>query len=294
MSTSTKTGTRPFWTIGLTVVGKPAATVITSSPGRSAPVAQLVGDVSAASASRFALEPRVDEDGVADADPPGELALELRGEPARRQPEVERRLDQVLHLVGVEDLARHGHRGLAGDESRCPANAAAWYSPTSSRIRARSSARLVRSRRSLPGSAGSRYHGDRPRRDPARASKRRRPAEPLARLRRVERTGRDLVRRLVRAPAARGSLPDRLARIASTSSSTVTGRSLREVERLGPPATVASALAPSSEVGRRPRPRRRSSRASSVPSLRMTGRSPRSTDRIVPGTMRFQFRSPPP
>ena len=36
MSESTKTGTSPFWTIGLTVVGKPAATVITSSPGRSA------------------------------------------------------------------------------------------------------------------------------------------------------------------------------------------------------------------------------------------------------------------
>ncbi len=54
--TSTKTGTRPFWTIGFTVVGKPAATVITSSPGcrrRS----RSRGDVSAVSASRFAEEP---------------------------------------------------------------------------------------------------------------------------------------------------------------------------------------------------------------------------------------------
>ena len=33
-STSTKTGTAPAWMIGLTVVGKPVATVITSSPGR--------------------------------------------------------------------------------------------------------------------------------------------------------------------------------------------------------------------------------------------------------------------
>jgi hypothetical protein len=32
---STKTGVSPFCTIGLTVVGNPAATVITSSPGRS-------------------------------------------------------------------------------------------------------------------------------------------------------------------------------------------------------------------------------------------------------------------
>ena len=32
-STSTNTGTQPFWMIGLTVVGKPAATVMTSSPG---------------------------------------------------------------------------------------------------------------------------------------------------------------------------------------------------------------------------------------------------------------------
>ena len=31
-----------------------------------------------------------------------------------------------------------------------------------------------------------------------------------------------------------------------------------------------------------------------LPSERMTGRSPRSTERIVPGTMRFQLRSPPP
>jgi hypothetical protein len=27
---------------------------------------------------------------------------------------------------------------------------------------------------------------------------------------------------------------------------------------------------------------------------RITGRSPRSTERMVPGTMRFQFKSPPP
>ena len=41
MSTSTKTGTAPFWMIGLTVVGKPAATVMTSSPGFDAALAEL-------------------------------------------------------------------------------------------------------------------------------------------------------------------------------------------------------------------------------------------------------------
>ena len=45
---------------------------------------------------------------------------------------------------------------------------------------------------------------------------------------------------------------------------------------------------------RRRRPRRRSSRGSNVPSERITGRWPRRTERIVPGTIRFQFRSPPP
>ncbi len=40
----------------MTVVGKPAATVITSSPGRSAS-APRVGEVSAVTASRFADEP---------------------------------------------------------------------------------------------------------------------------------------------------------------------------------------------------------------------------------------------
>ena len=54
--TSTNTGTSPFWTIGATVVGKPAATVITSSPGLSCS-SPSVGDVKVLSASRFADEP---------------------------------------------------------------------------------------------------------------------------------------------------------------------------------------------------------------------------------------------
>ena len=55
-SISTKTGTAPYCTIGATVVGKPAATVITSSPffmRRSF----RSGEISAKNASKFALLP---------------------------------------------------------------------------------------------------------------------------------------------------------------------------------------------------------------------------------------------
>src|ERR1700733_9091628 len=54
--TSTNTGTSRFWKIGFTVVGKPAATVSTSSPGFSARTPSF-GEVSALSATRFALDP---------------------------------------------------------------------------------------------------------------------------------------------------------------------------------------------------------------------------------------------
>ena len=53
---STKTGTAPNCAIGLTVVGKPAATVITSSPFLIALVPSF-GDVSVENATRFAEEP---------------------------------------------------------------------------------------------------------------------------------------------------------------------------------------------------------------------------------------------
>src|SRR6202165_6191586 len=62
--TSTKTGTRRFWMIGLRVVGNPAATVITSSPGLSAAraphlraLAASLGDVRVERASKLAEEP---------------------------------------------------------------------------------------------------------------------------------------------------------------------------------------------------------------------------------------------
>ncbi|OIQ75747.1 hypothetical protein GALL_425800 [mine drainage metagenome] len=48
----------PFCSMGFTVVGKPAATVMTSSPGFSARVPSLC-EVSAVKANRFADEPEV-------------------------------------------------------------------------------------------------------------------------------------------------------------------------------------------------------------------------------------------
>ncbi|MOA26972.1 hypothetical protein D3C78_1478070 [compost metagenome] len=60
MSTSTKTGIAPNWTIGLTVVGKPAATPMTSSPFLMARSPSL-GEVSALNATRLAEEPELTE-----------------------------------------------------------------------------------------------------------------------------------------------------------------------------------------------------------------------------------------
>ena len=55
-STSTKTGTAPYWNSGETVVGNPAATVITSSP-RAIRRSPSSGAVSVMKASRLAEEP---------------------------------------------------------------------------------------------------------------------------------------------------------------------------------------------------------------------------------------------
>ena len=57
-STSTNTGTAPNCRIGLTVVGKPAATPITSSPGLMARSPSL-GLVSVEKATRLADEPEL-------------------------------------------------------------------------------------------------------------------------------------------------------------------------------------------------------------------------------------------
>ena len=54
--TSTNTGTAPYWIAGVTVVGKPAATVMISSP-RFTRRSPSSGDVSVMNAIRFAEEP---------------------------------------------------------------------------------------------------------------------------------------------------------------------------------------------------------------------------------------------
>ena len=61
MVTSTKTGTAPYWIMGVTVVGNPQATVMTSSPGRICRSFKR-GLVSAMKPRRFALEPEFTRD----------------------------------------------------------------------------------------------------------------------------------------------------------------------------------------------------------------------------------------
>ena len=56
MVTSTNTGTAPYWITGVTVVGKPAATVITSSPLFTLR-SPSSGEVRVIKATRFAEEP---------------------------------------------------------------------------------------------------------------------------------------------------------------------------------------------------------------------------------------------
>ena len=67
-------------------------------------------------ASRFADEPELHEQRVAHADGLRELALEPLREATGRQPEVERRVDEVQQLVRVEDPAGDRHRRLARHE----------------------------------------------------------------------------------------------------------------------------------------------------------------------------------
>ena len=59
--TSTNTGIAPYCMIGVTVVGKPQATVITSSPLFTC-LSPKRGDVKVINASKFALEPEFTSD----------------------------------------------------------------------------------------------------------------------------------------------------------------------------------------------------------------------------------------
>ena len=119
---------------GATVVGNPAATVMTSSPRRIRRSPSL-SDVSAMKASRLADEPGVDEQAVPHSEVGREFVLEaLRVAPVG-QPEVERRVDEQVELLGAEDAAAVGARvSRPGANGSGLPHVAAWYSRTSSRI----------------------------------------------------------------------------------------------------------------------------------------------------------------
>ena len=250
-STSTNTGTRPFWTIGLTVVGKPAATVITSSPGCSRRSPSF-GEVSAETASRFADEPGVDEQRVPDADACGELALELARRSGRSVSQKSSDAStSVRELVGVEDAAGDGHRRLAGHERRGGERGVVVLARPG-----RGSARAARRR--LPGIArrsargSSAVPGDRL----GRARRRGRQRAPAEHRRapspRVEVLVADLADGLVADVGLERRCPSP-RRIAATSSSTVTRRLVAEVERLAGAARAGRAAL--GQAGRRRRRR---------------------------------------
>jgi hypothetical protein len=53
---------------------------------------------------------------MTDAETPSELFLELRVEPAGRQPEIQRGVDERLHVLGTVNLARDRHGALSRDK----------------------------------------------------------------------------------------------------------------------------------------------------------------------------------
>ena len=55
----------------------------------------------------------VDQDSVADAEEAANSRFELRGEAAGGEPEIERGIDQIPHVRGVEDPAGNGNSGFA-------------------------------------------------------------------------------------------------------------------------------------------------------------------------------------
>ena len=78
-----KTGTAPFCTIGATVVGKPAAQVITSSPGRRRLSAGSFGEVERAYGEQVRRRSRIRQDGALDPDRRGQLLAQRRRPAAR-------------------------------------------------------------------------------------------------------------------------------------------------------------------------------------------------------------------
>ena len=90
--------------MGATVVGKPAATVMTSSPGcdRRSPSFELV---SAEKASKIRGRTGIDEDGFFDAEKCRQLIFKRVAFRPQREPEIERRIDRSGHFLFSENAA---------------------------------------------------------------------------------------------------------------------------------------------------------------------------------------------
>ncbi len=95
--------------IGLTVVGNPAATVMTSSPGFNRRFPSR-GEVRALTASRLADEPELTRRACWTPMNAANFFSKPVGEPSARQPEIQRRIHEVLQFPGVEDLSGNRHR----------------------------------------------------------------------------------------------------------------------------------------------------------------------------------------
>ena len=104
-----------FWMIGFTVVGKPIATVRTSSPSTSRRLPSL-GLVERAERDEVGAGPTVDEDGAAHPHVAGQGSLELLREATCRQPSVEGGVHHGDEVLGPQHLPGDGHGGLPRHE----------------------------------------------------------------------------------------------------------------------------------------------------------------------------------
>src|SRR3981081_707981 len=130
--TSRNTGTRRFWKIGLTVVGNPAATVITSSPGfrRRSP---SFGEVKALRATRLVAEP--DLTGEGDRTPTNRASLRSNSlakrpvvnQPSRAESTTEQTSSGPMTLPDTGTVEVPETNGRWG-------KASAWYSAVSAKI----------------------------------------------------------------------------------------------------------------------------------------------------------------
>ena len=228
-STSTNTGTSPLRTIGLTRRREARGDGDHLVARLQAPIAELLRR-QRRDRQQVRRRARVAEERVPDTDRLRELELEPLRVAARRQPEVERRVDEVEELVRVEDAAGDRDRRLARHERGAARTRRRGTRSTSSRICSRRpppSARvslIERPSEVRPCTTRS------SRRGPSSRSCSGAPAEHRACLRRREHLVVDLADGRVEDDRLDASFSIR-SRIAATSSSTVSGRLVAEVER---------------------------------------------------------------